>query len=287
MNRRDLPVIAGLPNEPLFPKVLLRLRAVLSRAASTGSCRTMTDRQTQREHTSIKQLTSVSQARQIRLQTERKMLAEQQARLNAGPGMTAWDGVSSLSKPSVNPALTNSSHYQQASDTGLGLSKNSGGEAAISVLGVVSDGVGGLGGGLKEQGGSLRITNGAYNGNALSLKYYESGWAGGSRAQIKTYQLSSVSKVVSKLGTGGAAVVGLYDIGAKLKDEGRFGVQTQLATGRTAGSFAGGYGGATAGATIGAAFGGFGAIPGGIIGALIGGWGGSKAGEKVVETIQN
>ena len=38
----------------------------------------MTDPQTQREQTSIKQLTSVSQARQIRLQTEREALAERE-----------------------------------------------------------------------------------------------------------------------------------------------------------------------------------------------------------------
>jgi hypothetical protein len=38
----------------------------------------MTDPQTQREQTSIKQLTSVSKARQIRLQTEREALAERE-----------------------------------------------------------------------------------------------------------------------------------------------------------------------------------------------------------------
>jgi hypothetical protein len=38
----------------------------------------MPDPKTQREQTSIKQLTSVSKARQIRLQTERETLAERE-----------------------------------------------------------------------------------------------------------------------------------------------------------------------------------------------------------------
>jgi hypothetical protein len=139
---------------------------------------------------------------------------------------------------------------------------------------------------MTTQGGSVRLTNGAYNGNALSPKYYESGWAGGSRAQIKTYSLSSSGKMIGRLGTAGTVGLGLYDIGANAYSEGGFGPQTQRATGRALGSLFGGYGGAYVGAGIGAWFGGFGAIPGGIIGGIIGGWGGSKAGEKAVEKIQ-
>jgi hypothetical protein len=46
----------------------------------------MTDPQTQREQTSIHQLTSVSQARQVRLQTEREALAERERAMQE-----AWD----------------------------------------------------------------------------------------------------------------------------------------------------------------------------------------------------
>ena len=170
---------------------------------------------------------------------------------------------------------------------GSGSSTASGGGVSTStLLGATFDGVGGLGTGLTTQGGSLRLTNGAYNGNALSPKYYESGWTGGSRAQIKTYNLSSIGSVIGRMGTAGSLAFGVYDIGTNAYNEGGFGIQTQRATGRTLGSLAGGYGGAEVGAAIGAWFGGFGAIPGGIIGGILGGWGGSKAGEKAVEKIQ-
>ena len=179
-----------------------------------------------------------------------------------------------------------SSTIQLAGGAGSGSSSTPSGVATATVLGAISDGTGGLGGGLTKQGGSLRLTNGAYNGNALSLKYYESGWTGGSKAQIKTYNLSSAGKVIGKVGTAGTVAIGLYDIGTNAYQEGGFGTQTQRAAGRAVGSLAGGYGGAYVGAAIGSLFGGVGAIPGGVIGGLLGGWGGSKAGEKAVERIQ-
>jgi RHS repeat-associated protein len=151
---------------------------------------------------------------------------------------------------------------------------------------ISSDVIGGLGTGLQSQGGSMRLTNGAANGNTLSLKYYESGWTGGSKAKITTYQLGSAGKALGKLGTAGTIIVGGVDIVSNAYSEGGFGTNTQLATGRTAGSLAGGAGGAAIGAAIGSLFAGVGAIPGGIIGGVIGGYGGSKAGEKVVEEIQ-
>lgn len=42
--------------------------------------------------------------------------------------------------------------------------------------------------------GSFRMTNGAYNGSAWSPKYYPSGWTGGSRARISTYNISKIGK---------------------------------------------------------------------------------------------
>ena len=150
-----------------------------------------------------------------------------------------------------------------------------------------SDGLGGLGAGMNTQGGSMRLTNGSANGNALSLKHYQSGWNGGSRVGITTYQLGAAGKLVGKAGAAGTLVVGGLDIRTNYMSEGGFGTYTQRATGRTAGSLFGGYGGAAGGAANGAWFGGFGAIPGSIIGGLLGGYGGSKAGEKVVKEIQN
>ena len=144
----------------------------------------------------------------------------------------------------------------------------------------------GTGAGLKQNTGSLRLTNGAYNGNAISPKYYSSGWGGGSVAQIKTFNLSSAGRVIGRAGTAGAVIYGAYDIGSNAYTEGGFGPNTQLATGRTTGSFLGTSGGVYIGAGIGSLFGGVGAIPGGIIGGIIFGYGGSKAGEEAVRQMQ-
>jgi RHS repeat-associated protein len=149
-----------------------------------------------------------------------------------------------------------------------------------------SDALSGLGVGLIEQGGSMRITNGAYNGNSVSFRYYESGWKGGSRAKISTYQLGTTGRLVSRVGTAGTLAIGAYDIGINAYHEGGFGTYTQQATGRFTGSLLGATAGAKAGAAVGAWFYGWGAIPGGIIGGIIGGYGGSKAGEGTVKQIQ-
>src|SRR6056297_552671 len=133
----------------------------------------------------------------------------------------------------------------------------------------------------------MRLTNGSANGNSLAFNYYKSGWTGGSRARITTYQLRTAGKLVGRAGSAGTIIVGGVDIISNARSEGGFGTYTQQATGRTAGSLLGGYGGAAGGAAIGACFGGFGAIPGGIIGGLLGGYGGSKAGEGTVKYIQN
>ena len=156
-----------------------------------------------------------------------------------------------------------------------------------AIASYASDGAGGLGVGIQTQGGSLRLTNGAYNGNALSLKYYETGWAGGSRARITTYQFGTAGKFVGRAGTAGSIAVGAYVIGMNAYHEGGFGTYTQQATGRFAGTLGGAWLGAKGGAAVGVWFGGWGAIPGGIIGGLLGGFGGSKAGEETVKYIQD
>ncbi|MEM9932637.1 MAG: RHS repeat-associated core domain-containing protein, partial [Bacteroidota bacterium] len=148
------------------------------------------------------------------------------------------------------------------------------------------DGISGLGTGMVKQGGSIRLTNGVANGNAFSPKFYQSGWTGGSRARISTYNLGTLGKSVGRLGTGGAVIMGGLDITVNAYKEGGFGQETQKATGRTVGSLGGGWGGATLGAYIGSHFLGVGAIPGGIVGGILGGWGGSEVGEAVAEEIQ-
>ncbi len=107
-----------------------------------------------------------------------------------------------------------------------------------------SDAVGGMGTGMEVQGGSYRLTDGKYSGN-ISLKYYESGWQGRSRAQIKTFKLGTAA---GRLGTAGTIGLCVYDIGSNAYLEGGFGTNTQKATGRSGGSLGGGAFGAYIGA---------------------------------------
>src|SRR5690606_40611520 len=54
--------------------------------------------------------------------------------------------------------------------------------------------VGTTGTALEYTPGSFRLTNGAYNGDVFSPKFYASGWKGGSVARIKTYNLAKIGK---------------------------------------------------------------------------------------------
>ena len=147
--------------------------------------------------------------------------------------------------------------------------------------------IGGLGKGMEKTGGTFRTNNGKYNGNKISLKHYESGWRGGSRAQIKTYSMSSYGRTLGRLGTAGTIVFGAADVITTYQDEGEFGFETQKAAGRFGVGLAGGMAGAEIGAAIGVWFGGVGAIPGAIIGGIIGGWIGSEAAEYGVEVYHD
>ena len=154
-----------------------------------------------------------------------------------------------------------------------------------------ADGVGGVGAGMEKAspwnrhfGGSFRITNGVNGGLKPSIKYYASGWTGGSRARITTYGMGSL---VGKVGTVGSVVVGGFQIAEGVEqDGGTYGKNAQIATGNVAGGmvggWAGGVAGAEAGATVGAAvgvwFGGVGAAPGAAVGAIVGGIIGSVGG---------
>lgn len=51
---------------------------------------------------------------------------------------------------------------------------------------------------LENAPSSFRIGNGFYNGNRFSPRYYRSGWVGGSRAKIKTYNAAKLGKLATK-----------------------------------------------------------------------------------------
>lgn len=151
-----------------------------------------------------------------------------------------------------------------------------------------NDGIGGFGSGFGKLSGTFRLTDGAYNGSNLSLRYYSSGWSGGSRAEITTY---SAAKLSSKIVRGSIVVsvgLGFYGIYSGVQqDGGTYGLNAQVATGQMVGGIGGASAGAEIGAGIGVWFGGVGAIPGAIIGGIIGGWIGSEAGKEAVFAIRN
>ncbi|GEO22236.1 hypothetical protein CQA01_27700 [Cyclobacterium qasimii] len=157
---------------------------------------------------------------------------------------------------------------------------------------MIIDGTGGFGQGMVQSGGSIRVRNGAYNGNQLSPKYYQSGWTGGSRAQITTYNMTRVGSNIGRGSLYGSLVLGAYNINeANIQDGRSFRYNTQMATAQTAGGIAGGWagakGGAAAGAAIGVWFWGAGAIPGAIIGGVFGGVAGGWIGSETAGAVVN
>jgi hypothetical protein len=149
---------------------------------------------------------------------------------------------------------------------------------------------------VKSKGGSFRLTNGGYNGNAISPKYYGSNWNGGSTAGIKTYNVSKVLRNGTIVTT---VVLGAIEMGQGIsqdynnyQDNGYTnGKNTAVASGKVVGGGIGAWAGAKGGAAIGAAFGsvvpivgtGVGAIVGGIFGAFIGSEVGSSVGKNAVQ----
>jgi len=148
-----------------------------------------------------------------------------------------------------------------------------------------------------NRGGSFRLTNnGSYNPRNLSLKYYGSNWTGGSRAGIKTY---NISKVIKNGSIATTVVLGTIEVGQGVADDYENyqttgytnGKNTAVASAKVAGGVGGAWAGAKGGAAVGAAigvwFGGVGAAPGavigGIIGGAVGGWAGSEIGGATVE----
>jgi hypothetical protein len=124
----------------------------------------------------------------------------------------------------------------------------------------------------------MRLTNGAYNGNSLSPKYYGSGWKGGSVARIKTFNLGVAGKFAGRLGTAGTLIFGAVDVGLNMSQEGGYGQGAHTETLKTGGALGGGMGGGWAGAAGGSFFGPAGAVIGGIAGSIGGSFLGSEAG---------
>jgi len=146
---------------------------------------------------------------------------------------------------------------------------------------------GGLGTGMGKLSGTFRLTDGAYNGSDLSIKYYSSGWNGGSRAGIATYNAAEWGSKIGKASILVSVGLGAYNIYNGIqKDGGTYGLNAQVATGQTIGGIGGCMAGAEIGAAIGVWFGGVGAIPGAIIGGAIGGWVGSETGKATVLEIR-
>ena len=161
------------------------------------------------------------------------------------------------------------------------------GKGSLFFIVTFFDGVSGFGTGIKQMGGSFRLTNGDYNGNKLSIKHYKSGWTGGSRAQITTYNAVKWGGSISKGATGVNLAIGTGQIVYEMsQDDWNFGYKAQHKASEVAGGSLGAWGGAVAGAEIGALLGGWGAIPGAIIGGIFGGWGGSEAGGAIYKQVK-
>ncbi|MBS4040153.1 MAG: hypothetical protein KGZ81_06090, partial [Flavobacteriales bacterium] len=142
----------------------------------------------------------------------------------------------------------------------------------------------------KNQGGSFRLTNGKYNGNNFSPKYYGSNWTGGSTAGIKTYNLSKVLKKGSIVTT---VVLGTIEVGQGVSQDYQNyqntgytnGKNTAVATAKVGAGIAVGWAaGAATGAAIGTAI----PIPvvGTVVGAIVGGVAGYYASEAAGSLVE-
>jgi RHS repeat-associated protein len=78
------------------------------------------------------------------------------------------------------------------------------GNLTISFGGAISEGL----------GGAFRLTRGLSTGSKFSPKFYPSGWGGGSRAMIKTYNLGKIGGALGQLSFGIGLVIdgiGVYN----------------------------------------------------------------------------
>ena len=146
-----------------------------------------------------------------------------------------------------------------------------------------NDGFSGASAGFIKAGGSYRLT---HNGT-FSPKYYSSGWGGGSKGHIKTYNSVKTGRAISKMATPIGLGMSAYNLYGAYKSDGDIiGKNTKITATSEAGSWVGGIGGSAIGANIGTACcPGFGTLAGGIIGGIAGGFGGGKGGEKLGEKL--
>ena len=153
----------------------------------------------------------------------------------------------------------------------------------ISSISKTNDAFGGASTGFTKADGSFRFT---HNGS-FSPKHYQSGWKGGSKAKIKTYNSAKVGGALSKVATPIGIGISAYNVYDAYKSDGKsIGNNTKKAVVSEAGSWAGGIGGAASGAAIGSAVcPGIGTVTGAIIGGIAGGYGGGKGGEKIGEKL--
>jgi hypothetical protein len=161
-------------------------------------------------------------------------------------------------------------------------------DATMDIFGKLSDVTGGAGKGMQKLTGSFRLTNGAYNGSKLSMRFYDTNWHGGGTARITTYNSASVGKAIGKGSFATTIIVGGIVIHTGyVADGGKFGYNTKVAIAKVVGGMAGTELGADVGAGIGVWFGGIGVVPGsiigGAIGGFVGGWGTSEAAGAAAE----
>ena len=84
-------------------------------------------------------------------------------------------------------------------------------EIFISPSEVASSIFSGIEGALEDKEGSFRITSGNKERYFISPKYYPSGWKGGSRADITTYDISKFGKRMGVIGKTIEAASGINE----------------------------------------------------------------------------
>ena len=136
----------------------------------------------------------------------------------------------------------------------------------------INDFRGDVGKGLSELKGTLRLTK----GNIWSPKYYISGWRGGSRAKITTYNISKFGKNLSKASNPLSYVMSGYNIFNGFSEDGnQIGENCKETIYSEVGSYIGAEAGGKVGTYIGSLFmPGVGSAIGGIAGSIIGRIGG-------------
>lgn len=149
--------------------------------------------------------------------------------------------------------------------------------------------------GMKEVDGTIRLTDGSYNGNNFSPKYYENGWNGGSKAGIKTFKVARIGEKVSKVTGPIGNVLTAKDFIDAVKEDGyKIGDNTILKASEEVGGWAGAWAGTKAGAKIGLKIGSMipahpvvtkflGVVFGGVIGTIVGAFVGEIGGELIVD----